>query len=83
MESTHIVTKFDSELNKIEQMLLDMSKQVGEQILNAGKALLENGESLAKSVVRGDVKINKLENKIDARAIRLIALRQPMAEDFA
>ena len=29
MESTHIVTKFDSELNKIEQMLLDMSKQVG------------------------------------------------------
>ena len=82
MESTHIVTKFDSELNKIEQMLLDMSKQVGEQILNAGKALLENGESLAKSVVRGDVKINKLENKIDARAIRLIALRQPMAEDL-
>ena len=82
MESTHIVTKFDSELNKIEQMLLDMSKQVGEQILNAGKALLENDESLAKSVVRGDAKINKLENKIDARAIRLIALRQPMAEDL-
>ena len=82
MESTHIVTKFDSELNKIEQMLLDMSKQVGEQILSAGKALLENDESLAKSVVRGDAKINKLENKIDDRAIRLIALRQPMAEDL-
>ena len=82
MESTHIVTKFDSELSKIEQMLLDMSKQVGEQILSAGKALLENDESLAKSVVRGDAKINKLENKIDDRAIRLIALRQPMAEDL-
>jgi phosphate transport system protein len=82
MESTHIVTKFDSELNKIEQMLLDMSKQVGEQILSAGKALLENDESLAKSVAKGDAKINKLENKIDDRAIRLIALRQPMAEDL-
>ena len=82
MESTHIVTKFDSELNKIEQMLLDMSKQVGEQILSAGRALLENDESLAKSVAKGDAKINKLENKIDDRAIRLIALRQPMAEDL-
>lgn len=82
MENTHIVTKFDNELNKIEKMLLDMSKQVGEQILNAGKALADNDETLAKTVAKGDASINKLENKIDDRAIRLIALRQPMAEDL-
>lgn len=82
MESTHIVTKFDTELNKIEKMLMDMSAQVGAQIIAAGQALEANDETLAKQVSKGDAAINKLENKIDDRAIRLIALRQPMAEDL-
>ncbi len=82
MENTHIVTKFDTELNKIEKMLMDMAQQVREQILSAGKALADNDESLAKTVSQGDEAINKLENKIDDKAIRLIALRQPMAEDL-
>jgi phosphate transport system protein len=82
MENTHIVTKFDDELNKIETMLMEMSKQVGTQIRNASLALAENDEALAKTVAKGDAAINKLENKIDSRAIRLIALRQPMAEDL-
>jgi phosphate transport system protein len=82
MENTHIVTKFDTELNKIEKMLVQMAEQVGLQIQNAGRALADNDESLAKIVAKGDAEINKLENKIDDKAIRLIALRQPMAEDL-
>ena len=82
MESTHIVTKFDTELNKIEKMLMEMAAQVGAQITTAGQALEANDETLAKQVSKGDAAINKLENKIDDRAIRLIALRQPMAEDL-
>ena len=64
MENTHIVTKFDDELNKIETMLMEMSKQVGTQIRNASLALAENDEALAKTVAKGDAAINKLENKI-------------------
>lgn len=82
MENTHIVTKFDKDLNKIESMLVEMAEQVGQQTLNAGKALIDNDEELARSVSKADAKINKLENKIDDKAIRLIALRQPMAEDL-
>jgi phosphate transport system protein len=82
MENTHIVTKFDTELNKIEKMLVQMAEQVGMQIQNSGKALADNDEDLAKIVAKGDAEINKLENKIDDKAIRLIALRQPMAEDL-
>ena len=82
MEKTHIVTKFDKDLGKIEKMLVQMCALLGEQIASAGKALAEQDEELAKSVAMGDAKVNKLEARIDDKAIRLIALRQPMAEDL-
>lgn len=82
MENTHIVTKFDDELNKIEKMLQKMATEVVEQIRNSGVALAKGDEALAKTVAKGDAAINSLENKIDEKAIRLIALRQPMAEDL-
>ncbi len=82
MENTHIVTKFDNELNKIEKMLLKMAAEVTSQIRNSGLALADGDEALAKTVAKGDASINSLENKIDEKAIRLIALRQPMAEDL-
>ncbi|PLS21800.1 phosphate signaling complex protein PhoU [Neptunicoccus cionae] len=82
MENTHIVTRFDTDLKKIESMLVEMSKKVGEQVINAGRALMDEDEALAKKVVKSDAEINALENKIDEKAIRLIALRQPMADDL-
>ncbi|GGA05861.1 phosphate signaling complex protein PhoU [Neptunicoccus cionae] len=82
MENTHIVTRFDTDLKKIEAMLADMAAKVGEQVLNSGKALVDGDEALAKRVAKSDAEINALENKIDEKAIRLIALRQPMAEDL-
>ncbi|WP_069301371.1 phosphate signaling complex protein PhoU [Neptunicoccus sediminis] len=82
MEHTHIVTRFDTDLKKIEAMLVDMAAKVGDQVLNAGKALVDGDEALAKKVAKSDSEINALENKIDDKAIRLIALRQPMAEDL-
>lgn len=82
MDKTHIVTRFDTDLGKIEAMLVEMGKKVGEQIVNSGKALVKQDEELARKVAKGDSKINALEAKIDDKAIRLIALRQPMAEDL-
>jgi phosphate transport system protein len=82
MENTHIVTRFDTDLTKIENMLLEMAKQVSGQITSAATALVTGDEDLAKQVSKADATIDELESKIDQRAIRLIALRQPMAEDL-
>ena len=82
MVKTHIVTRFDKDLTEIERLLVEMSDLVGTQIRESAKALKEGDDALAKVVAKGDSKINKLEQKIDDKAIRLIALRQPMAEDL-
>jgi phosphate transport system protein len=82
MENTHIVTAFDKDLNEIETLLIDMANKVADQIKQSANALETNNDSLAKSVAKADSAINRLEEKIDKKAIRLIALRQPMAEDL-
>jgi len=82
MEHTHIVTRFDKDLNEIETLLVEMADKVSEQIKQSAKALQNGDIALAEMVSNGDSAINKLEERIDKKAICLIALRQPMAEDL-
>jgi phosphate transport system protein len=82
MENTHIVTRFDNDLGEIEGLLVKMADFVGQQIKDSATALQSGDNKLAKAVAKNDSKINRLEEKIDEKAIRLIALRQPMAEDL-
>lgn len=82
MEHTHIVTRFDKDLSEIETLLVDMADKVALQIRQSAQALINADDELAKSVAAADSVINRLEEKIDEKAIRLIALRQPMAEDL-
>ena len=82
MEHTHIVTRFDKDLNEIEALLVKMADKVSLQIKLSAQALINADDELAKTVAAADSIINRLEEKIDAKAIRLIALRQPMAEDL-
>ena len=59
-----------------------MADLVAKQISDSALALQLGDNQLAKAVTKNDSKINRLEEKIDDKAIRLIALRQPMAEDL-
>ena len=82
MDHSHIVTRFDKDLSEIESLLVEMADLVAKQINDSALALQLGDNRLAKAVTKNDSKINRLEEKIDDKAIRLIALRQPMAEDL-
>ena len=82
MDHSHIVTRFDKDLSEIESLLVEMADLVAKQISDSALALQLGDIQLAKAVTKNDSKINRLEEKIDDKAIRLIALRQPMAEDL-
>ena len=82
MEQKHIVTRFDNDLTEIERLLVKMADKVAGQIKDAAEALIQSDDKLAKKVAKADRDINVLEEKIDEKAIRLIALRQPMAVDL-
>ena len=82
MDHSHIVTRFDKDLSEIESLLVEMADLVAKQINDSALALQLGDNQLAKAVTKNDSKIHRLEEKIDDKAIRLIALRQPMAEDL-
>ncbi|PCH92427.1 MAG: phosphate transport system regulatory protein PhoU [Rhodobacteraceae bacterium] len=82
MVQTHIVTRFDKELSEIEALLVQMSDKVIVQMRESARALKHGDAELAEKVANADTVINNLEKTIDEKAIRLIALRQPMAEDL-
>ena len=82
MDKTHIVSRFDKELKEIDSQLQHMAQLVIQQLADATEALTTKDVKLAKKVRKGDREINDLEDRIVELTTRLIALRQPMAEDL-
>lgn len=82
MNTDHIVTSFDTDLNKIESLILEMGGLVEQQLLSCTKALKLGDRDLAKDVIRADAKINAIEADINQMSIEVLALRQPVASDL-
>jgi len=82
MESTHIVHSFDRDLEKIKGLLLEMGGLVETQLTDATTALVNRDAKLGRQVKKSDKPINLLEQEINEKSVRLLALRQPMAADL-
>jgi phosphate transport system protein len=82
MEQTHIVRSFDQELSKIGDLILEMGGLVEGQILASVDALVKRDIEHAAEIRAGDKAVDKLETRIDDLAVRVLALRQPMAADL-
>jgi len=73
---------FDEELKLLKEKLLDMASRAEEQIGLAIRGLKDREEKLACEVLEKEEAINRLDIEIDDMAMRLLALRQPMATDL-
>ncbi|MGP9792169.1 phosphate signaling complex protein PhoU [Roseinatronobacter sp. NSM] len=78
----HTLSSFDRDLDAIRLNVLTMGGQVEDAILNASRALETRDEDLAAQVVQGDKLIDASEEEINAQVVRLLALRQPQADDL-
>lgn len=78
----HIVKAFDEGLEQLRQTLMRMGGMAESQLARAIQALSRRDASLAAEVVRDDAEIDRLEQDVTAQAIRMLALRQPMANDL-
>jgi len=78
----HIVRSFDDELKGLSQVVTRMGGLAETQLATAIEALKRRDSDLAERVVCGDAAIDALEEELDERAMRLLALRQPMATDL-
>ena len=73
---------FHEELAELKQMLVDMAALAERLVDQSIKSLLERDRDMAEEVIVNDRRINALEVEIEQRAIKLIALNQPMARDL-
>ena len=73
---------FDDELKSLKEKLLEMASRAEEQIALAVRGLKDRDEKLACQVLEREEAVNRLDIEIDERAMRLLALRQPMATDL-
>jgi phosphate transport system protein len=73
---------FDDELRELNKLILEMGSLVENSISKLIEALKKNDENIAKEVIKGDDRINRLEVEIYEKGITLLALRQPMAVDL-
>lgn len=73
---------FDQELAELKSAILKMGELVQGLIAHSVQALQERNKNLAKSVIKDDVEVDRMELEIDERCISLIAIRQPKAVDL-
>lgn len=80
--SDHIVKSFDDELTQLNAAIARMGELSQSQFAAALQALHDRDTETAARVIRDDIDVDALERDIEARAIRVLALRQPIARDF-
>ena len=82
MAAEHIIKSYDEELSRLNNTIVEMGGLAESQLAAAIEAVTKRDSALAARVVEGDAKVDGLERELDNLAIRLLALRQPMARDL-
>lgn len=78
----HTVKAFETELRELDQTIVRMGGMVEAQLADAISALMRRDSSAAEHVVGNDRRIDVINQEIEAAVVRLLALRQPMADDL-
>lgn len=78
----HTVKAFDEDITRLRGLIAEMGGLAEVAIQESLDALVRGDEELAEKVVARDKRIDALETEVDKLAVRIIALRAPMADDL-
>jgi phosphate transport system protein len=78
----HTVKAFENEISQLRGLIAEMGGLAEVAIRDAIDALTQGDEDKARSIVANDARIDALEAEVDRLAVRVIALRAPMADDL-
>lgn len=81
-EKEHIMKSFDEELRQLKETVIEMMRLAARQVADAMEALTTGDEVLAAKTIAKDARINRLQEAVDACTLRLLAMRQPVANDL-
>lgn len=78
----HIVRSYDDDLKRLLEMISRMGGLAERQVADSAQALMRRDTELAADVVQRDAALDEMEREVEAFCVRLLALRQPMAQDL-
>ncbi len=81
-ETQHILSAFDHDLEAIQATIMKMGGLVEAAIGDSTRALAEADSELAARVREQDSAIDALEEQVNEKAARVLALRSPAASDL-
>jgi len=82
MTTDHIVKAFDQDLKHMDTVIAEMGGLVETQLAAAIEAMLQRDVGRAEQIIAADERVDELEDELERSAIKMIALRQPMANDL-
>jgi len=78
----HTLTAFDQDLAELRGLIVDMGSVAEAAIEEAMRCLVERDVAAAAELEAADEQLDDLEAEAERRAVELIALRAPMADDL-
>ena len=78
----HTLRAYDEELEALTAELSRMGGLAEVEVGDAIRAIARRDVAIAQGVIGRDARLDEIEADIERRAIRLIALRQPVADDL-
>lgn len=82
MANEHTVKAFDDDITRLRGLIAEMGGLAEVALSESMDALMRGNHELAEYVIARDKKIDALEAEVDRLAVRVIALRAPMADDL-
>jgi len=74
--------RFDLQLEKLHELLIEMGGLCERAIANATEALQEGSEEMAKKVIEEDEEIDRMEKDVERLCLKLLLEQQPVARDL-
>ncbi len=78
----HTVKAFDEDITRLRGLIAEMGGLAELAIHESMESIINGDEELARKVIERDLKLDALETEVDAMAVRMLALRAPMADDL-
>ncbi|MGC4094381.1 MAG: phosphate signaling complex protein PhoU [Polyangiaceae bacterium] len=82
MHGRHIDREYESELDKLRELVLLMGARVEEMLTRSMRAFEQNDSALARATIEVDSSVDWLELDIDELCLQILARRQPVASDL-
>lgn len=78
----HIVSSYEAELTTLERSIRDLAAAAARQLEDAIDCLVHQDVDKARAVAARDADLDALDDDVEAACVRILALRQPHADDL-